>query len=70
MRYAIQLTDGAFVAFQVKVGTGSTYLIPTSDAVDAHDFKSEDTALRWLKTRQRDGAVVVLTDSGCYPSED
>jgi hypothetical protein len=70
VRNVIQLQDGSFAAFQFKGGTRLTYLIPTSDSLDAHDFGSEDEANRWLQSRRLEGNVVELTDSGHWPCED
>jgi hypothetical protein len=70
MRCAIQLPDKTFAAFQFKVGTNKSYLMPVNESVDAHDFRSEDKAKAWLRGRRIKGELIELTDSGHWPCED
>lgn len=50
MRFAVIRNDGRFVSFvRITGGIDSTrYLISTPDARDAHDFRSEQAARKWI----------------------
>lgn len=67
MRFAVIRTDGRFVSF-VSI-TSTRYLTSTPDAQDAHDFRSEQAARKWIAANS-EGKVAVLNDDGTWPMED
>ena len=71
MRFAVVRKDGSFVSYvRINGGDGSTrYLSSTPDSCDAHDFRSEQAARKWI-AENSEGKVAVLNDDGFWPIED